>query len=497
VRLWDNPIFLTQKRLVHRGGVWAAILISALVGGSLLLGLLAHVTDPRPAFRGTPQEMGKVFYAGVLAVEALVLVVGGFLRIARVLSDERKAGLWESNRLTPLSAARIVLGYWLGSPLRECYMAATFASFGLLIVVVGKLPLSLWLGTQLLVVSTALFFGLFALVVGIAFERPQSGVVLFPPLLFFYMVSAGAPQYSVLQYLLPIHAAARLFFDPSTAASSFEADWYGPPELFSLPVPSMALSLGLQLVVGLFLWRAAVRKTANPSQALLLRWEVSALVALLAIVQHGLLWGFWSGSYPQGTQRHTADFILALVHGGTLLVGTLLLAVSSPLPERVRIAALRGGTGPRLLLGRSAVPLAFVLAAIAGLASLPHFIHSFWDYGVVWGLATANLFACFTLFALLLEYCRLRFRHGALGFVALGLFVLGGLPLILAVLFASEPLALLSFLAPGILALLEPARVAARHQVALTLVQLGVVFLLFLAWWQAWRQLFARTLRRS
>jgi hypothetical protein len=41
VKLSDNPIFITQKRLVHRAGVLAAILIAALIGISLLSGLIA------------------------------------------------------------------------------------------------------------------------------------------------------------------------------------------------------------------------------------------------------------------------------------------------------------------------------------------------------------------------------------------------------------------------------------------------------------------------
>ena len=43
MNLTDNPIFLTQKRLTHRAGVLAAVLIAALVGLSLLSGLVAYL----------------------------------------------------------------------------------------------------------------------------------------------------------------------------------------------------------------------------------------------------------------------------------------------------------------------------------------------------------------------------------------------------------------------------------------------------------------------
>src|SRR5471032_2130954 len=114
VKLSENPIFITQKRLTHRTGVLAPILISALIGLSLLSGLIAYLADPGDFNFRSPQEAGKMFYGWV---------IGGFSKISRTLAEERKAGLWDSNCLTPLKPAQIVSGYWLGSPLREFYMA--------------------------------------------------------------------------------------------------------------------------------------------------------------------------------------------------------------------------------------------------------------------------------------------------------------------------------------------------------------------------------------
>ena len=131
--LKDNPIFLTQKRLVHRGGVLVAILIAALIGASLLSGLIAYLAQPVDftSFR-SPQDAGEVFYGWTIAVEILILVIGGAGRISNVLGNERKAGLWDSNRLTPLPPSRLITGYWFGAPLREFYMAVILAATGLL-----------------------------------------------------------------------------------------------------------------------------------------------------------------------------------------------------------------------------------------------------------------------------------------------------------------------------------------------------------------------------
>jgi hypothetical protein len=494
VSLFENPIYLTQKRLTHRAGVLAAVLIAALIGLSLLSGLIAYLADPKAFSFESPQEAGKMFYGWVIGVEILMLVIGGFSKISRTLADDRKAGLWDSNRLTPLKPSQIVAGYWFGSPLREFYMAVMLAGIGLVIVLLAKLPVTLWLGTQVLILSTALFFGLLASLAGMAFQRPQGGIVLLLPLFFLQAFSLAFPKFTIINFLLPIYGIANFFSEGHHP----DHDWSGWPDIFTLPVPPIVLSLGLQLIVGIFLWRAAVRKTANPFQPLLLHWEAIALFAMLIVAQHGLMWGLWHGQFGNPLDAHTPRYeyrnepLLSIVHGGTILVGVLLLALASPLPERVRVEALRTGSGNlRLVFSRSAVSLALALIVVAAAASLTQFVFSFKDHGFAWALATANLLVFFLMFSLLLEFCRLRFKRRALGFVALWLFVLCVLPFILAGVFSSEALAKFSFLAPGTVALAGPDSDDLKYLVGWTTVHFGVVVLLFIAWQQQWKLLLA------
>jgi hypothetical protein len=500
VNLTENPIFLTQKRLTHRAGVLAAILIAALVGLSLLSGLIAYLADPRDFSFQSPQEAGKIFYGWTIGVEILVLVIGGYSKISKVLADDRKAGLWDSNRLTPLNPAAIVTGYWFGSALREIYMGTVLAAIGLVIVVLAKLPVTLWLGTQVLVLSTTLFFGLLALLAGMAFQRPQSGIILLLPFFFLQAFSLEFPKFTIVNFLLPIFGIVNLFSTAFSEGHNQEYDWNdwsSWPEIFALPVPPILLSLGLQFAVGIFLWRATVRKTANPFQPLLLRWEAMAIFALLAVVQHGLIWGIWHGQFGNPLDAHSRyayrnEPLLSIVHGGTILVGMLILALASPLPERVRVESLRTGLGNlHLVFSRSAVSLALALVAIAAAALLTHFICSFGHSGKAWALAVGNLLVFFLMFSLLLECCRLRFKRRALGFVALWLFVLCVLPFILAGVFSSETLAKLSFLAPGTVALNQPDSDDLKYLAGGTIIHFGVVVLLFSAWLRQWKLLLA------
>ena len=502
MNLADNPIFLTQKRLTHRAGVLAAVLIAALIGLSLLSGLIAYLADPRDFDFHTPQEAGKLFYGWVIGVEILVLVIGGFSKISRVLADDRKAGLWDSNRLTPLKPATIVMGYWLGSALREFYMGALLAGFGLVMVILANLPLTLWLGTQVLILGTTLFIGLMAILTGMAFQRPQSGLALLLPLFFFQMFSFEFPRFVIINFLLPIYGISNLFQNPNPGANDYTARlWNGWPEVFGLPVPPILLSLGLQFLVGIFFWRAAMRKTANPFQPLLLRWEAIAIFTLLVVVQQGLVWDIWHGRFGDpavaalhNNSAYNGEPMLSIVHGGTIVVGVLILAFASPLPERVRVEALRTGLGNlRLVFSRSAVWLAVALSGIAAVASAAQFILSFKTHGAEWALAAANLLLFLLMFSLSLEFCRLRFKRRALGFVALWLFIVCILPFVLAGVFSNAGFAKLSFLAPGTVALAGPDSDDLSYLVACTFVHFCVVVLFFIPWQRQWKLLLATT----
>jgi len=175
------------------------------------------------------------------------------------------------------------------------------------------------------------------------------------------------------------------------------------------------------------------------------------------------------------------------------LIGILILAFASPLPERVRVEALRAGGGNlKMIFSHSAVSLALALAAVAAIASLTQFISSFSDECGVWLIAAANLFIFLLMFSLLLEFCRLRFKRRALGFVALWLFVLCILPFILAGVFSNQALAEISFLAPGVVAVSDSSA-DLKFLAGVTLAHFGVVVLLFLAWRQRWKLLLEKT----
>ena len=94
------------------------------------------------------------------------------------------------------------------------------------------------------------------------------------------------------------------------------------------------------------------------------------------------------------------------------------------------------------------------------------------------------------MFALLLEFCRLRFKHRSIGFFALGLFVLCVLPFILAGVFSNEALGKLSFLAPGIAAFAaQSIDEETRYLIRWTALHFGVVTVLYFEWRRQWKKI--------
>lgn len=485
--LSDNPIFLTQKRLVHRGGVLAAVLIAALIGLSLLSGLIAFLANPAIFNFHSLDEAGKVFYAWMLGIEGLILTFGVSLRVSRVLSEDRKAGLWDSNRLTPLKPQQIVAGYWFGPGLREFYMAAALAIIGLMAVIIAKLPITLWLGTQTVVFSTACFMGLLSLLTGLAFEK-QQGTLAVIILFFCYPFSFMAAGRGLNNFLLPIYSIVYQF-------RIDDRDWMTMPKIFGIPFHPIILVLGIQFLIGFFLWRAAVRKTARPALPILQHWEGLAVFIIVAFAQHGLMWDTWRGQYPAispPVNRFTDDVpFLPVVNGVIIFVALSILAFASPSPELVRVESLRErADNAKLIFSRSALWLALALAMTAGMGVLTQCLFSA-AYGMkLVAAVTINLVELFASFVLVIEFCRSRYQRRAGGLITLWLFVLWLLPFIIALVFMNIGFARISLLSPCFFAL---ANDPDWNLIFLTeLAHFGIVAVLFGVWLRQWNRLIGK-----
>jgi hypothetical protein len=490
VRLFENPIFITQRRLVHRAGVLALLLGVMLIGCSMLAALYYHLIwdklNPQP-WQATPSELGHIYYAWLLVLQAFALVVGGFSRISRTLVEERKAGLLDSNRLTPLTGSQLVLGYWLGSALREFYIAAALIPVGLAIVLMAGLSLKFWLGTQLLLFSSGLFFGLLAVLAGMALPRAQGGIGLVVLLMVMLPMTFQAGRFTLTNFLMPVYPAVHMFHPLEKRYRQPVVEdpiWKSPVDFYGATIPPLVYTLVLQAILGCLVWRGAVRKFGNPNQPALLRSEMLVLYGLLVLFQYGLIWG-WKDSYPSPDSLPG----LCAVHACVVFLGVVVLTPQLLQPEKGRIAAMRlGARAYRWVLWESGPCTAIALTAIAcaGLLTQCFFAFSFTSGRYL--MASANALVVLLTFSLLLEICRLVFRRRAIGFFALALFILYGMPFVLSLCFMSETPMKFSFAAPGIAALADETVGELRYFGIATVVHLIIVIVLGYIWSKCWRR---------
>jgi hypothetical protein len=114
------------------------------------------------------------------------------------------------------------------------------------------------------------------------------------------------------------------------------------------------------------------------------------------------------------------------------------------------------------------------------------------ESGKILAVVVINLFELFVTFVLLLEFCRLRHKRRAIGFVALWLFILLVLPFIFAAVFFNSGFGRLSLISPGFLALTDSD--TNLSLLFLTeLAHLGIVIVFFAAWRRQWKRLLDQT----
>jgi hypothetical protein len=334
-------------------------------------------------------------------------------------------------------------------------------------------------------------------------ERAIIPIMLVSTLLLVQGASLTSPTLTITTHLVPVSTLARLFSagDPNT-------HWQAQPSLFGLVVHPLILTWLLQGALGFLLWRGALRHATNPFSSFLSRAESLALFSLLVWLQHGLLWagensagaslptrfGFVADAGCLLTSHGNRSVMVLATQVGTILLAIVMLGLLSPPPERVRVAALRYGTGhTRIVQSHSAVLLGFAFACVAGLAYMTHVPHCRAErYGKVLAIIFMNLAAIFVAVPAFLDLCRLTFRRRSVGFFALTLFALFFLPFILAGVFWSGALVQWSFLSPGIIALANPSAAGVNQLFLIVSGQLALVAVVLVVWHGVWLRFLKR-----
>ena len=422
MQLAANPIVLSGMRLSRRGHLVAAVIVSCIAA----LLMLMNVDDLVDASDERRLMMGASILSTSLVLQALVLVIGGAVSVARSVQHERESGLLEANRLTPMTPTDLLLGYWLGPQGTTVAASVPLAVAGLVATVLGGVPVAAWLIGQALLVSTALFASLMAALFAsnATTKRATGGIVGLLGLGALWSASMG--PILVTNYLLP---SWPLFSMIERITSGDLANPVGDG------MPYVLTAIGLQATLAAIAWPAARRAIAADSTVQFdARWLV---VAAWTVVIGGQVFIHQIG--PQDFGRSVLDAedraMLVYVMGGMLgLVG---LAMSRPALEDVRRRALRaGGVTTRWMMGASSLPVAVAFGALltVGLAFVGP------EHGVL--LAGLDATLAFVLAASLLELGAMRLGSRATGAFVVAAVLLVVAPPIAAAILDFEALAL-------------------------------------------------------
>ncbi|MFO1475989.1 MAG: hypothetical protein U1F98_04975 [Verrucomicrobiota bacterium] len=425
-------------------------------------------------------ESGRAWYAAFLAAECACLVFGTFHRTSRLLAEDRRNGLFEANRLTPLQASQIASGYWFGGVLREACAAGILAAAGLALALPAGLPLSLWLETQLFAVIATFQAALFAVAAGLCAGR-QGLAWLWMAVPLFPGIFSQQPAWTLSNTVAPINAMLAAFHNQANGG-----DWGDGPQFMGTALPPALFAAAVQCAVSALLWRAVVRKIKHPESSPLAPREACAGFAALA----GLEWilSRSAATQPAGMLPSTRALNFAFL----VFAGLLLIAAARCDPRRLRVRLLQEHVpAPWRLLARSGVPVALLLSAF--LAA--------WLAGEIWisrrtppdaaaCLAVVlNGFGLFAGFAVLLDLAAMQFHGRERRVILAGAAAACLLPPALALMISAPSLAGWSFLAPGARALLQPAAAATALEIlAPAAIQAILVFALLLRWLGAWPQ---------
>jgi hypothetical protein len=299
-------------------GLWQLLLLSYL-----WLNLRSSYTYPYEASR-------QLFVWHSLIVLFALLVLGSYLLISDLAREERR-GTLNFIRLSPQTAASILLGKMLGVPIL------------LYLAIVLTVPLHLWLGLSAqiplieilslyaVLIGSCAFFYSGALLFGLVsswFSGFQAWLGSGAILMFLWITDNKGINHSPTDWLNLFSPSVVLLYDSSGFPSSHTAipNW----QWFNLPLDATFASVFIFVLFNYgfgtyWIWQAINRRFHNPNATLLSKRQSYLLTACFAEVSLGFALPSWSNGYPS---QSLFDNFLSLLSINLLLLVSLIATLS-------------------------------------------------------------------------------------------------------------------------------------------------------------------------
>lgn len=472
-----NPLFLSYWRMSKHSGARIYLGIMAMIFPLIIAALMSSETTSSTE----RMELGQRLMYVILSAQILFVIIGCWRAINTEVAEEMKLGLLDSNRLSPLTALELMLGYLLGPSFLGLLLFAEAALAGLIVVFIYDMSLAAWLKSQLLLVTTMVFWSLFVLLsVMVTWSAnrkslQQAGWMLPIPLIIF---SSMAPL-TLIRYILPID-------DIFLWVAKNPIDAFSLPSMnsavYGVTLDTLLLILCIQGIYSIFLIRSLLIRLANPASALVSRFEGLLIFVLTLILQNGLL---WSGGVD------SAETYLGFSCG---LVGMLavLLALPHSYDPQKAVMAIAGEKRPSFgaFLFSAGSPWVLVLTLIGMIIVAPLYFEILPDRPWNFAILLASAFASSTIILMLIEIGRLQFTKRLRAYLIACFAVLFILPFLIAAVTWTKEMIVFCLPLPGLYALSQNPGSEMKFLIGATGFHLALALAIALYWLSMMRKVF-------
>jgi len=382
-----NPIWWVQFRL--QGGApklisyslgWAGILVAGTFAARYFL-----PDEPIAAFCD-----GEIYVLTV--IQAIILIAGGCNGTYRALVRDIERNMFESHKLSPMTARAVIVGYVLGPNIRFIALYLLGAIFGAIVIHRGTIGLDEWLLGNVFLLVVAPMTWTATVLLGIGRKKPVN-----PTGIVFIILVTG-----FIQVLVPALGIFTGFYAGMAGTSLMAGSRRVPPNgLFVLAITTLGITA---------IWlQAAARKYRRPDLpafgtfrafGLLIIWLATTIVAMIAM--------FGSSDFGLGlVPVERSDEFRAMVYGANFGISLLiaLFPIAAAVDARChprKYASRTTPSGALLPVVAPAICVVLLFALPASNPTLPTFSASAYAFAA----AAAALIAIEGIFTL--RYARSR-----------------------------------------------------------------------------------------
>lgn len=278
-RVLDNPLLVKHMRSRLRPAPTLSSILIVIVVACMILWGGAAVGS---VGRGLPL---------LLSMQGVILLLLGTSQVGASAGAARDSGILEFHRVSPVRPVDLALGFLLGAPIREYYMAAVVTPFALVAAAASEVGIGGYAILWGLLISSSLLFHSLALIGGlVGGKRGNVGIVfvilchMFAPSTFGGIALPGA---------LTLTPA---FLELQNSTREFVGNFALRPRFFGQDVPMWIQSYAYQVPLFIMVFLCCVRRMSaadrpiySKSQAALVLLAFGVL-SMAAVVNSGAQW---------------------------------------------------------------------------------------------------------------------------------------------------------------------------------------------------------------